>query len=333
MWLALSTHVCALRRVLVAGLDMAHEPDAQSERTDRPNSLYRQLTTKVYAHGCRLGQTLVYSSVYIALIAMTEVAIAMVLLSLPLNIAPVVVGLVTFAVYGGDRLADADTDAVSNPGQAAFMRRHGDVMYVLVAVSYALAVTLSVLGGPLAFALAMIPGVFWVLYATDWMPDTGLRVRRLKQVVVLNSAVVALAWAVTLTFLPLAFADAPVTPATLVVFGYFFLRSFVDTEIPNVRDVDADRQTGVATLPVLLGVRRTRHVLYGVDAGTLVLVGYAAVAGIVPLGLSTALVVGLLYSVGITTFVGRFEDEELLAKLPECEYVFVALTLFTALGA
>lgn len=311
---------------------MVHEPDYQSTETGRPNSLYRQLTTRLCEHAQRAGQTLVYSSVFIAVIAMTEVAIAMVLLSLPLNIAPVVVGLVTFAVYSGDRLADADTDEISNPKQAAFMRRHGDVMYVLVAASYALAVTLSILGGPVALGLALIPGVFWVLYATDWVPDVGLRVRRLKQVVVLNSAVVALAWAVTLTFLPLAFADAPVTLATVVVFGYFFLRSFVDTEIPNVRDVAADRQTDVGTLPVRLGVRRTRHALYGVDVGTLALVGYATTAGVLPITMSTALAVGLLYSVGITTFVGRFEDEELLARLPECEYVFVAVTLFTSLG-
>jgi 4-hydroxybenzoate polyprenyltransferase len=294
--------------------------------------MYRQLTTRLCEQTHRTGQTLVYSSVFIALIAMTEVAIAMLLLSLPLNIAPVVVGLVTFAVYSGDRLADADTDEISNPKQAAFMRRHGDVLYVLVAVSYALAVTLSVLGGPLALALTLTPGAFWVLYATDWVPDAGFRVRRLKQVVVLNSAVVALAWAVTLTFLPLAFADEPVTLSAAVVFGYFFLRSFVDTEVPNVRDVDADRQTDVATLPVRLGVRRTRYALYGVDVGTLALVGYATTVGVLPVAMSTALVVGLLYSVGIITLVGRFEDEGLLARLPECEYVFVAVTLLIALG-
>jgi 4-hydroxybenzoate polyprenyltransferase len=289
--------------------------------------LYRSLITWLTLHVVRAGRALLYSSAYISLVAMTEVAVATVLLSLPLTLAPVVVGLVTFAVYTGDRLADADTDEVSNPRQAAFVRRHGDVLYLLTAAAYALAVTLSILGGPVALAITLLPGVFWVLYASEWIPDVGLHVDRLKQVLVVNSGVVALAWAVTLTFLPLAFADAPVTPTVGVVFAYFFLRSFVDTELPNVRDVDADRATDVATLPVAVGVRRTRHVLYGVDVGTLGLVACATAAGVVHPALSVALAVGLLYSIGITSFLGRFEDEALLAKLPECEYVFVGVAL------
>ncbi len=306
---------------------MANDAQPQPRGAEQIDSLYRTLNAWVTTHAIRAGRASVYSSGYITLIAVTEVVIATVLLSLPLTLAPVVVGLVTFAVYTGDRLADADADEVSNPRQAAFVRRHGDVLYVLVAASYALAVTLSVLGGPMAFGITLLPGVFWVLYASDWVPDVGLRVSRLKQVLVVNSAVVALAWAVTLTFMPLAFADASVTPVTAVVFAYFFLRSFVDTEIPNVRDVEADRRTDVATLPVALGVPGTRRALYGVDLGTLAVVGYATATGLLSLPLSTALATGLLYSFGIVSFVGRFEDEKLLARLPECEYVFVAVTL------
>jgi 4-hydroxybenzoate polyprenyltransferase len=183
-----------------------------------------------------------------------------------------------------------------------------------------------------ALTITLLPGAFWLLYASDVLRGVGLRISRLKQVLVVNSAVVALAWAVTLTFLPLAFADGPVaiTPRVAVVFAYFFLRSFVDTELPNVPDVAADRATDVDTLPVVFGVRRTRHALYGVDLATLGLVGYATLAGLVPVALATALVVGLGYSLGITAFLGRFEDEALLAKLPECEYLVVAVALAPA---
>lgn len=307
---------------------MEHDSDSQSPATGTL-LLYRTVITWLTAHAVRAGRALVYSSAYITLVAVTEVGIAMTLLSLPLTPAPVVVGLVTFAVYTIDRVADADTDAVSNPRQAAFARRHGDVLYLLAVVAYALGVTLSVLGGPVAFAVTLLPGVFWLLYASDWLPELGGSVRRLKQVFVLNSAVVALAWAVTLTFLPLAFAPGSRVepPLVAVVFAYFFLRSFVDTEVPNVRDVEADRSTGVATMPVVLGVRRTRRALYGVDLGTLGLVAFATVTGLVPAALGVALGVGLGYSLGITAFLGRFEDDGLLAKLPECEYLFVAVAL------
>lgn len=274
-----------------------------------------------------MRDTLVYGSAYLALIAMAEGIIATALLSLPLNAAPVVVGLVTFAVYTNDRLADADTDAVSNPRQAAYVRRNRDILYVLASLAYGLAVALSVLGGPMALVITLIPGLFWVLYASNWIPEIGLHFQRLKEVLIVNSVVVALAWAATLTFLPLAFANASFTPTTALVFAYFFLRSFVDTEIPNVRDIEGDRAIDVATMPIVFGVRRTRHALYGIDLLTVTLVGYAALTGYLPGFLVPALFVGLIYSLGVTSLVGRVGDGERLAIATECEYLIVIAAL------
>lgn len=281
----------------------------------------------------RAWNTLVYSSAYLALIAVAEVAVVTSLLSIPLTAAPVVVGLVTFAVYANDRLADADTDAVSNPKQAAFVRRHRDVLYLLASLAYGLAVALSVLGGPVALAITVLPGTFWVLYASDWVPDVGLRFRRLKEILLVNSAVVAFAWAATLTFLPLAFADAAVTPAAGVVFAYFFLATFVNTEIPNVRDVAGDEAIGVSTLPVVFGVRRTRHALYAVNLLAAAVVGYAAFSDFVSVAGAAALLVGLGYSAAVTSFLGRSEDQTRVVLAAECGFLVVCLALgvFSAL--
>ncbi|MDF9747183.1 UbiA family prenyltransferase [Natrinema salsiterrestre] len=275
----------------------------------------------------RAWNALVYSSAYLSLIAMAEVVVVSVLLSLPPSPAAIVVGLIVFAVYTNDRLADADTDAVSNPEQAAFVKRHRDVLYVSASVAYGLAVALSVLGGPVALAITLFPGALWVCYATDWIPGTGAHVRRLKDVFLVNTTVVALAWAVTLTFLPLAFADDVVTTPTLVVFAYFFLRVFTNTEIPNVRDVEGDRAIGVLTIPVVVGVDRTRWILLGIDCGTAALVVLAVHAGCVPAQLALALLAGIAYSIGVTSLLGRSENARLLAKAAECEYLVVFLVV------
>lgn len=278
-------------------------------------------------YGERAGDALVYSSAYLAFIAMVQVAIVMVLLSLPPSLAPIVVGLVTFSVYASDRLEDVDSDAKTHPQRAAFIRRHKGWLSVLAAISYGLAVAFSVLGGPLALAITILPGVFWVLYATDWISDVGIHVRRLKELFIVNSAVVAIAWAVTLTFLPIAFAGVQTTPVAAVVFGYFFLGTFVNAEIPNVRDMDGDRQIGVRTMPIAFGVRRTRQALYGIDLLMVGIVGYAVLNGYLTVDLATALLVGLIYSVGVTYFLGRYENNRLLTIAAESEYVFVALAL------
>lgn len=137
---------------------MRHENHELSNEPDNGNLPQRTLNAWATAQGRRVRDALMYSSGYLTVVAVAEVVVAMALLSLPLNAAPVVVGLVTFAVYTNDRLADADTDAVSNPRQAAYARRNRDVLYVLASLAYGLAVALSVLGGPMALGLTLLPG-------------------------------------------------------------------------------------------------------------------------------------------------------------------------------
>ena len=308
---------------------LAHRPELieRRGRYEGDSSFPERFVDWLTVFGERTGDVLVHSSAYLAVIAMAQVAIVMVLLSIRPNLAPIVVGLVTFAVYSFDRLADADTDAVSNPDQAAFVRANGNVLYVLASTAYGIAVALSVLGGPVALAITITPGAFWVLYASDWVPDVGVHFRRLKELLVVNSVVVALAWALTLTFLPLAFTGRAFTPAAAVIFVYFLLGTFVNAEIPNVRDMAGDRAIGVSTMPIVFGVRRTRQSLYAIDLVTIVLLAYAVAVGHVSSILAAALLVGLGYSLVVTGLLGRTEDVRLLTIAAESEYVVVALAL------
>ena len=274
-------------------------------------------------HGELAGNTLVDSSVYLSFIAMTEVAIAMVILSLPPSPAPVLGALVTFSVYTNDHLSDEPDES----RRSAFVDRHRGALYALASLTYGVAVTVSVLGGPLALTLTLLPGIFWVLYASGRIPAIGLQIRRLKETLIVNSTLVATAWAVSLTFVPMAFADVPLTPTVAIVFGYFFLRSLADTIVPNVRDSNADRRAGVATIPIAFGIERTRHVLYGIDLLTATVVCVATVAGLLPGAIAFALLVGVGYSLSVAYSVGRTRDDELRAIAAEFEYIVVGIAL------
>lgn len=312
---------------------MEHEIRSGTDAVDVSDTSRREVVLWSLRQTRRVRAGLLYSSAYLSVIAMAEVAIAMALLSLPLSIAPLICGLVTFAVYASDRVADLESDEVSSPRRTAFVRRHQGVLEVGAALTYGLAVGLSALGGPVALAITLAPGVFWILYAIDWIPDVTVGVRRLKDVLVVNTAVVALAWAVTLTFLPVAFVAAPVTPATVIVFAYFFLRSFVDVELPNVGDIAGDRAADVSTLPVVFGVTRTRQALYAVDILTMGLLVWAALASHLRVALVVPLLAGICYSLGVTYFVGRTDNVDGLSVAAECEYLVVALALLPVLLA
>ena len=315
--------------------------DAESIETDNRDGLSQSLV------GLASGAP------FVAVIAAVETVIATVLLGVSLSPAPVVVGLVAFAVYTVDHVADAAADARSTPGRARIARRYGDQLMVAAALSYGLAVALGTLGGPLALGLTTLPGAFWIAYASDWLPNVGravsslaargsrgaeFRVPRLKEVPVLGSVVVATGWAIAVTLLPLAFAGSavlgpaspgagPIEPAVAVAFAYFLLRSFVDTELPNVRDVEADAAAGVSTLPIVLGVARTRRVLYGVDIVTAATLAAATAAGILTPGVTTALGVGIVASIAITALAGRVDDAAVLGVAPDCSYLVVGAAL------
>ncbi|MFC7250156.1 UbiA family prenyltransferase [Halomicroarcula sp. GCM10025324] len=310
---------------------MATEPQSQSERDVLTLLLNRTTDSQLYDLGKSALNLFLYTSAYLALVAVAEVVIVTELLSLPLTAAPAVAGLLTFAVYGNDRISDLETDAVSAPRRTAYVRRYKDILYVLAALSYGLAVALAVLGGPLAFALSLLPGAIWLLYAQDWLPSIGTNVRRLKEVAVLSSALVAGAWALVIVFLPLAFAGASLTPAAGIVFLFFFLATFVNTEIPNVRDMEGDRQIGVDTLPTLFGVRRTRHLLYGICVLTAVILGGAVAADLLSPVSAGVLVLSLACLAAVTFCLGRVDDEDGLSIAAECTrlpaLLLVALTL------
>ncbi|WP_416841298.1 UbiA family prenyltransferase [Haloferax sp. DFSO52] len=302
---------------------MSSEPQRLSLYSDSNNRSYSQFFSPVFTRVERTKDVLIHTSTYLVFIAMVQVATVMYALSIEPNPAPVIVGLVTFAVYMGDRISDVDTDEVSNPTQSSFVRRHKSILSVLTAAAYGLAIAISVLGGPIALVVTLIPGIFWVLYASDWLPTLGSYFKRLKEILIVNSAIVALAWAISLVFLPLAFADAAFTPVAAVVFFYYFLDTFVNTEIPNVNDVEADEAIGVSTLPVVFGVHRTRQIAYGLD---LVLIGFVVVAylrGLLTEILTVAILLGLGYALVLAAFVGRTEHEGRLGIAGEAKHLFV----------
>ncbi|WP_435194825.1 histidine kinase N-terminal 7TM domain-containing protein [Natronomonas sp. EA1] len=278
-----------------------------------------------------LYRSFVYTCLYLALIAVGETIIVTVLLDLPLSLAPATIGLIVFSVYVNDQLIDLDDGDIPDPGEAAFIARHKDLLYVFGAVSYGIALSLSVWGGLLTFAIALIPGLAWILYASDvistFTERTGVNFRRLKELFLLNSLLVAFAWAITLVLIPVGYAGQVPVAGVLTMVGYFLLRVFKNTEVSNVADRAEDEARDISTLPTVLGVRRTQWAFHAIDALTAVVLVVAVAQGYLPETLSLALFVGLAYSTVVVRLVDRFRNADVLSRLAEYEYLVVFGTL------
>lgn len=306
---------------------MASKPQRWPEVPDRTIDIDHGSHNWLAVRCKRVWQVLEFSSAYLALIAMAEVVIVMALLSLSPSAAPLVAGLITFAIYANDRLIDLDTDSESNPKRTEFVSRHRETLYILAALAYGLGVALAVLGGPVAFGLAVLPGLAWIVYARDWLPAGDTEFTRLKEVLFVNSLIVATAWSIPIVAVPVVFADASFTPAAGVLVLYFFIGTFINVEIANAEDIRSDTQSGAVTMPVVFGLTRTRRSLYALTALSALLLGYAAARGYLTDIAAAILATGLVALTGVLSLVGRIEHDGRLTVAAECTRLPVFLLL------
>jgi len=260
-------------------------------------------------------------SVIQGIVAAAKAAFAMVLLGVMTPLAPAIVGLVSFAVYTANDLADIEEDAINCPDRSSFVANNPLVVTLLAVSSLGLGGGLALwAGGPVALAVSQIPLAACLLYSLPVTPAG----QRLKDVFVANTVLVALAWAVTVTAVPLALAGAPVGPVAVAVCLFFLVRSFISVEVFNVRDVAGDAATGVATLPVVLGVGRTRQLLALLEgcsfalAAALITVPHATVPALLAVPV-------VLYSLVLTWYLGRTSRMDALCLAKDCEYLCVGL--------
>lgn len=255
---------------------------------------------------------------------------AMALLSAPTATAPVVGALVAFAVYNANNLSDVDEDAVNQPGKAQFVSRHQRGVTVASGGAAAAAIGLAALeGGLLAAGVVLVPAVSGIVYSVRWVPGPGPD--RLKDVYVVNTALVALAWAVFTAFLPATLVGGVDLPAVFAVCGYLFLRTFISVEVFNGRDVAGDRASGVATLPVELGVAGTQRALLVLEGTSLAFLAWATVT----VGLSaTAAVVAIpvtVLSLCLTLAMTRYPVWTAICLGKDLEYLVLGLVPLLAL--
>ena len=254
-------------------------------------------------------------------VAAAKTGFAMALLGINTFLPAAAVGLVSFAVYTANDLADLEEDAINSPDHSSVVAAHPAAVAVLAVGTLALGAGLAWWGGgPVALAVVLVPLGASLGYSLPVTPAG----RRLKDVLGVNTALVALAWAVTVTGVPLAVAGRAVGPVAVAVCLFFFLRSVISVEVFNVRDVTGDAATGVDTIPVVLGVPRTRHLLALFEGCSLVVVAtLLTVPAVAPVALAALPVLG--YSLGLTWFLAETTRMDAFCLAKDGEYLLFGL--------
>lgn len=222
-----------------------------------------------------------------------------------------IVFLISFSVYSLDKITDIDKDVVNVPQRRSFIHgRRGLVLSSSIA-AYGLALLLTLLTTPKALPIVLVPIIANAFYGMKLLPG----VPRLKEIPMMKNVVVALTWALITTMMPVLATGDP-AGFEVVIVGYFmFVKTFVDTILYDVRDVEGDRLNGIRTVPVILGVRKTRALLLAVN---ITLIGTLPfMHGDVRALISILIVYGLAY----THYLMKKRDPLVLDFLVEGEWM------------
>lgn len=177
-----------------------------------------------------------------------------------------VVSLMTFSVYSLNKLTDFKEDAVNIPERMRFLAGRKRLVLFYSLAAYLLSIILAFIDTPIAVPIVFIPLVANLVYGSKLLPG----VPRFKDIPVMKNLFVALTWAICVTLLPIAhIGQRPETPIVIMVFGFLLTRSFVNTVLYDIRDVDGDRAQGVRTIPVLLGTKKTLIILLALNSALL----------------------------------------------------------------
>ena len=220
----------------------------------------------------KIARTLAYSSIYLSVAGGAMVFLSCSLQNIAFSpAAALIMILVTYAVYNLNRKTDEAEDSVNHLERYSFTKRYGGFLFRTAALAYIGAAAFGLFFGIEAFLVTMIPLFSGILYSIPLLPGRS-RYSRIKEVPVLKSATVALAWAIPPALLPACLLATGVTLQTWLTALFFFSLVFVNTVMFDIRDIKGDRASGVETIPVILGTEKTILFLSALNLGAGVII-------------------------------------------------------------
>ncbi|MGM0557003.1 MAG: UbiA family prenyltransferase [Myxococcota bacterium] len=203
----------------------------------------------------------IYSNLYIALAATLLTQASYWLLDVPArwDALSVLVFSATLLVYNLDRLVSAsEEDEVAGTDRHTWIREHSTMLWGL-AVAGGAGSLASLFFLETSLWSVLIPlGVLSLAYSLPVLVGGEGR-KRLKEIPGLKIFVISLVWAAVTAVLPALNAGfEPLSAEVGLLTAERFIYIFAITLPFDVRDIVRDESSGIETIPMMLGVERTR---------------------------------------------------------------------------
>ncbi|MBS3758338.1 MAG: 4-hydroxy-3-methylbut-2-enyl diphosphate reductase [Desulfobacterales bacterium] len=229
---------------------------------------------------------LLLSNIYLALGAGSLAYAATELLGVGVRLSDfLIAALYILCMHTFNNLIDISSDRYSDPDRAMFYQDNKRWLSALTFVAGAGVLFLAYLQGPGFFILLFFMGVLGVVYNISLVPQGigSRRKSRIRDIPGSKTILVALAWGIVTTLLPVLSQHGGINAAAWGVFLWTVCLVFVQTAFFDIMDMQGSRIVGKETIPILLGEDRTMRLLKLLAGSMAALVWAASVLGFVAL--------------------------------------------------
>jgi 4-hydroxybenzoate polyprenyltransferase len=260
------------------------------------------------------GEFLLYSSLFLgsAAVGMAYASCFIQGISWTSHIA-IVMFLIVFSVYNFNRKTDEAEDALNHERRFRITKKFEHHLFIASLGAYLVALIIAAFHGMAAFLVVTIPLMSGIVYSVPILPK-WCTYRRLKEIPVMKNFVVSTAWALAFSLVPVYLDAATPGARSFIVFLFIFCWTFVASVLPDIRDRSGDSATGVATIPVLVGVERSRSILtiINISAGIVIFVLGSAVIPVLAVGI---ILISISYSQACILSIDRTSENDLLCDI------------------
>ncbi len=214
---------------------------------------------------------LIKSSILVAFSGALRIHLAFLLMYIQSNILVCIAGgLIIYTVYTLDRALGSEEDSVNRKELNGSNKKVGLTVSLL-----AFMVGTYILAGEEMLPLAFIPFVTGYLYSKGI--KIGKFALKLKGGLGVKNIVVGLTWGIFIA--GLAGSGCRNLIPVVLIFIFFGVKLFINSTIYDFKDIAGDTLAGINTLPVSLGVRKTRNLLTAMHLFSHLVIGVALIHG------------------------------------------------------
>lgn len=162
--------------------------------------------------------------------------------------------LLAVAVYNLNKLTDLHEDSVNAPERARFVKRYHNYIIISIVGSFCGAIVCAFSCNPYSISAVVFGFCIGALYSVRLF---GVR---FKEILLVKNVTVAGTCVVGAVLVPFAVHLSSLIAISLIAYFVFF-KAFINTVLFDVRDLQGDQRSGNTTIPISLGLNKTRGLL------------------------------------------------------------------------